>query len=190
MFNLQDPNISYMIISPEKSDNSDLENKINCERVCSILYSKDYTIINVTGFYNNKYEKSFIAITSYDNNSLRFDAIYLIDKFNQDSVIVKYNGDKEATKITKDGNEKSLSLLVYNSEHKNRTYLYNGVSFSFLENKKFFFPRKKEELKNGMIIEYFNNNKWNELPVNNLDTQYDKMFKLLMKYDKLRIECK
>ena len=47
-----------------------------------------------------------------------------------------------------------------------------------------------EELKNGMIIEYFNNNKWNELPVNNLDTQYDKMFKLLMKYDKLRIECK
>ena len=75
----------------------------------------------------------------------------------------------------------------------NKSKIY-GTKFSsqtlFLENKEFFFPRKKEELKNGMIIEYFNNNKWNELPVNNLDTQYDKMFKLLMKYDKLRIECK
>ena len=89
MFNLSDPNISYMLISPEKGDNLPSENNINCERICSILYSKDYTIIPVTGYYEGKYERSFIAVYAGDSDSLRFDAIYLMDKFNQDSVIVE-----------------------------------------------------------------------------------------------------
>jgi len=191
MFNLSDPNISYLLISPEKSDNLPSDNNLNCEKVCSILYSKDYTIIPVTGYYENKYEKSFIAISSDDDNdSLRFDAIYLMDKFDQDAVIVKYKGDEIATKVESTGTEKPMSVAIYDSDLKNKTYLYNGVSFSFVEKKRYFFPKKKEDLKNGMIVEFFNNNKWIQRQVINIESEYEKMFKLLIKYEKIRVECK
>ena len=190
MFNLLDKNISYIIVSPEKNDNSTLENNVNCEKLCSILYSKDYTIFPITGYYEGKYEKSFLAISSSNNNDdLRFDAIYVMDQFNQDSVIVKYKLDESVSKIYNDGSEKNLSLLVYDSNLNNKSYLYNGISFSFVENKRYFFPKKKEDLKDGMLIEYFNNNKWSQRYISNIDIEFDKMYKLLIKYEKVRIEC-
>ncbi len=190
MFNLLDKNISYIIISPEKSSNDKLQNNVNCEKLCSILYSKDYTIFPITGFYEGKYEKSFLAISSTNNNDeLRFDAIYVMDQFDQESVIVKYKKDESASKIFYDGSEKTLSLLVYDSNLENKSYLYNGISFSFVENKRYYFPKKKEDLKNGMLVEYFNNNKWYQRQVSNIDIEYEKMYKLLIKYEKIRIEC-
>ena len=41
-----------------------------------------------------------------------------------------------------------------------------------------------------MFVEYFNNNKWNQKQITNIESEYDKTFKLLIKYDKLRIEHK
>lgn len=190
MFNLSDPNISYILISPEKSDNLPSENNLNCEKVCSILYSKDYIIIPISGYHENKYEKSFIAINSHDNDSLRFDTIYLMDQFQQDSVIVKYNGDETATKIESNGSEKPMNVAIYDSDMRNKTYLHNGISFSFVEKKRYFYPKKKEDLKNGMVIEFFNNNKWTQRQVINVESEYEKMFRLLIKYEKIRIECK
>jgi hypothetical protein len=190
MFNLLDRNISYIIVSPEKKENNPSQNNINCEKLCSILYSKDYTIFPIAGYYDGKYEKSFLAISSSNNNDdLRFDAIYVMDQFEQESVIVKYHSDETASKISNDGSEKSLSLLVYDSNLQNKSYLYNGISFSFVENKRYYFPKKKEELKNGMLIEYFNNNKWTQRQVLNIDSEYEKLYKLLIKYEKVRIEC-
>lgn len=190
MFNLLDKNISYILVSPEKSDNSFSQNNVNCEKLCSILYSKDYTIFPITGFHEGKYEKSFLAISSSNNNDeLRFDGIQVMDEFNQDSVIVKYKGEETASKIFNDGSEKTLSLLVYDSNLQNKSYLYNGISFSFVENKRYFFPKKKEDLKNGMLIEYFNNNRWSQRNIINIDNEYDKLYKLLIKYEKVRIEC-
>ena len=78
MFNLSDPNISYLIISPEKDFLQSFENNLSCERICSILYSKDYTIIPIKSYFEGKYDKSFIAINSGDNDDLRMDSIYLI----------------------------------------------------------------------------------------------------------------
>lgn len=191
MFNLLDKNVSYIIVSPEKYSNTSLQNNVNCEKLCSILYSKDYTIFPITGFYEGKYEKSFLAISSSNNNDeLRFDAIYVMDQFEQDSVIVKYKFDESVSKILNDGSEKTLSLLIYDSNLQNKSYLYNGISFSFVENKRYYFPKKKEDLKNGMLVEYFNNNKWHQREVSNIDVEYEKMYKLLIKYEKIRVECK
>ncbi len=145
MLNLLDKNIAYLLISPEKIYNTQLENSVSCERICSILYSKGFTILQVQGYYNNRYETSFLAFTDDSNDDLRFDAIYLMDAFSQDSIIVKYRGDDFANKIMSDGSEKSLSLVIYDSEMKDKTYLYNGVSFTFTENKKYYFPSKKED---------------------------------------------
>jgi hypothetical protein len=189
MFNLLDKNISYILISPEKTSNSQLENSVNCERACSILYSKEYTIIPVTGHWEGKWEKSFLAISSSDNNDeIRKDAIFLLDWFDQESVICKYKGVEEATKLMRDGSEKPLKFLIYDSDLKNKTYLYNGVSFSFVESKKYYFPKDKDDLRNGMIIEFFNNNKWNQKTIYNIDVEFEKMYKLLIKYEKLRVE--
>jgi hypothetical protein len=189
MFNLTDPNISYILISPENKYGSQLDNKLSCERACSILYSKDYTVLSVTGHYEGQYEKSFLSIPSEESNDdLRKDLIYLLEYFNQECGIVKYKNDKNATKVFRDGSEKPMSLVIYNSDLNNKTYLYNGISFSFVEEKRYYFPKKREELKNGMVLEYFNNNNWVQKEVVDINQEYDNLFKLLMKYEKVRIQ--
>ena len=39
-----------------------------------------------------------------------------------------------------------------------------------------------------MIVEYFNENKWTKKQISNIETEYENMYKLLIKYKKLRIE--
>lgn len=189
MFNLKDSNISYIIISPEKNTNSQIANHHLCEQLCSILYSKDYTIIPIQSYYESKYDKTFIAISSSNNDSLRMDSLHLLELFKQDSIIVKYRNETEPTRIKFDGSENGLSILIYESNDNDKIYLYNGWSFCFHDKKRYLFPKKKDDLKNGMIIEYFNNNRWCSKKVLNIDMEYDRMYKLLMKYEKLRIEC-
>lgn len=187
MFNLLDQNIGYLIVSSQNDDTPPSEVRFLSDKLSNILYAKDYTLIPVTGFLNQKYEKSFIAICADGNDKLRSDAIYLMDEFNQDSIIVKYVNEDNAKKILYDGSEIPLGIAIYDSELKNKTYIYNGVSFSFIEQKRYYFPKEKRELKPGMIVEFFNNNKWTPRQIVNVESEYEKMYKLLMKYEKLRI---
>jgi hypothetical protein len=189
MFNLSDRNISYLLISPEKNSDSQFENSIVCEKICNTLYSKDYTVIPITGYFNGVYEKAFISISSNDdNNDLRFDSIYLMDNFNQNFIIVKYKGDDIPTKILPDGSEKPMDINIYDSNESNKIFLHNGISFSFVEKKRYFFPKSKSDLKSGMIVEYFSNNRWTKKTISNIESEYEKMFKLLIKYEKVRVE--
>lgn len=189
MFNLLDKNISYILFSPEKNYNTVLENNVNCERACSILYSKDYTIIPVSGHYRGKNEKSFLAISpKSSNDDIRNDAIFLLDWFEQDSVIVKYLAESEATLIKNDGSEKSMKFVIYDSNLDNKSYIFNGVSFSFVENKRYYFPKDKNDLRNGMLVEFLNNDEWKQRVIHNVDIEFEKMYKLLIKYGKLRVE--
>ena len=41
-----------------------------------------------------------------------------------------------------------------------------------------------------MIVEYLNNNKWFEKKIENPVDEWNRMFKLLSKYDKLRVALK
>ena len=190
MFNLSDPKLPFILFSPEKKGNHPIDNNIACERVCSILYSKDYTVIPLQSYFKERYDRSFIAIsTDRDPNQLRKDAIFLIENFDQESIIVKYFGDDQPTKINFDGSERPLLLAIYESAESNKVYLYNGISFSFNEQKRYFFPKKKEDLKAGMIVEYLNDNQWKAKQIFNLDSEYEKMYKLLIKYEKIRVAC-
>lgn len=184
MFNLQDSNISYLIITPSTDS---FNEKFLCEKLSNILYGKDYTVIQISGYQNQKYEKSFFAICPDDNDRLRNDALYLINEFNQDSIIIKYRDEIDAKKILSNGSELLLGLSIYESEPKNKIYIHNGISFSFTEQKRYIFPKSKEELKSGMIVEFFNNNKWIQKKITDIDSEYDKMYKLLIKYEKLRV---
>lgn len=190
MINLLDKFLAYMLVSPEREGNTILENNVNCDRVSSVLYSKDYTIIPITGFFNNKYDKSFISITEGTNDDLRTDSIYLINNFVPEPIIVKYRNDDFITKIYTDGSEIPMNIKLYESEsNENKIYIYNGVSFTLSDKKRYFFPKRKEDLKSGMIVEYFNNNKWIQKQISaDVENDYQKMFKLLIKYEKVRVE--
>jgi len=188
MFNLTDPKLSYVLINPEVEGASLLENNWNCERLCSVLYSKDSTVISLKELYQNKYSKSFIGIMSSSNNDeIRQDVLQILNFLKIESAIVKYLDQENPVSITMNGEEKPLLFNSYGIDEGLKVYIHEGVAFSFVEQKRYFHPKKKEHLKNGMVIEYFNNNQWNKKQILDLDQEFDKMYNLLIKYEKLRI---
>ena len=176
MTGLEQPNTSYIILSSNKLDD-----------MISILYAKEYQIIPIKGYYKGQYEESVIAHGRVDNDTLRKDTIFLLSNFNEDCAIIKYSGESNAKKIFRDGSEIPMGVIMYNTDDDNMSYLHNGVSFSFVESKRYWKPTKKEDFRVGMLVEYFNNNKWCERLVENPSDEYEKLYKLLIKYDKVRV---
>ena len=80
-----------------------------------------------------------------------------------------------------------MDIILYNTDSNNRSYILNGLSFSFIEEQQYYIPRKKDDFKVGMIVELFSNNKWIEKKVHNPEIEFEKMYALLMKYNKIRI---
>ena len=175
MIDLNNPKISYIVLSSDKLDD-----------MVSILYAKNYQIIPITGYYNGEYEDSVIAFGA-NNDELRSDLIFLLNHFNQDCGIIKYYDETNAKKVFHDGSEKPMGIAMYNTDSENISYLYNGVSFSFIEQVRYWKPKSKEDFKVGMLVEYFNKNKWCEKKVENPNSEYEDFYKLMMKYDKIRI---
>ena len=173
---LEQPNASYIILSSSKLDD-----------MISILYAKEYNIIPIKGYYRGQYEDSIISYGPVDNDNLRKDTLFLLNYFHQDCAIIKYMGESNAKKIFKDGSEKPLGIVMYNTDSENISYLYNGTSFSFVESKRYWKPTKKEDFKIGMLVEYLNNNKWYERKVENPNLEFEELYKLLIKYDKIRV---
>jgi hypothetical protein len=175
--NLTNPKISYIVLS---------SNKI--EDMISILYAKDYKIIPIKGYYKGNYEDSALAYSDIDNDELRKDLIFLLNHFKQDCGIIKYLDETVAKKIFSDGSEKPLGIVMYNTDSENKSFLYNGISFSFVEQKRYWFPKSEKDFKVGMIVEYNNKNKWFSKKVENPEQEYNKMYKLLIKYNKIRVQ--
>lgn len=176
MLDLKNPNISYVLISSE-----------NIKSLISYLYSRDYYLLEIKGYYQGKFEDSLIAFTELDSSELRKDCLHMMEYFDQDCVIVKYRNENSAKKIFNDGQEKPLGILLYNTDSDNKSYIHDGLSFSFVEKQLYYFPKEKSDFKSGMLIECFSNNKWIEKKVVNPDVEFDKMYSLLMKYNKIRI---
>lgn len=176
MLNLKDPKISFLLASAD-----------NINSLISYLYSRDYRLLDIKGYYQGKFENSVIAFTNLSNDELRKDALHILKHFEQDCLIVKYRDEQGAKKIFEDGQEKPLGILLYNTDSENKSYIYDGLSFSFVEQQLYYFPKKKDDFKSGMIVEYFSNNKWIEKKVIDPDLEFEKLYNLLMKYDKIRI---
>ena len=178
MVGLQQSNLSYILLSSPRIDD-----------MISILYAKDYQVIPIKGYYKGNYEDSVLASAKISNDELRRDVIMLLNHFGEDCAIIKYLEETGAKKIYRDGSERPLGIIMYNTDAENVSYLLNGLSFSFVEAKRYWKPTKKEDFKIGMIVEYFNNNKWFEKRVENPLQEYEKLYKLLIKYDKVRVGC-
>lgn len=176
MFNLKDPNISYIVAS------NDVAASMN------YLYSREsYHLIEMSKYFNGQFDRSIIAISNTDNNQLRNDAVSLMVHFNESNVIVKYREDTSPKRINQDGTETPLTVVMYNTDSSNVSYIYEGVSFSFVDQQLYFFPKEKSDFKPGMVVECFSNNDWVEKRIFDVDTEYERMYKLLIKYKKIRI---
>ncbi len=177
MLDLSNPHLSFILLSSD-----------NLDDMKSILWAKNYQIIPLQGYYQGNYEESAIAFSDIDNDELRKDLIFLLNHFRQNCGIIKYKGETGAKKIFNDGSERPLGIVLYNTDAENISYLYNGLSFSFVEQARYWKPTKKEDFKIGMIVEYLNNKNWIKREVKNLDDEYDNLYKLLIKYDKIRVQ--
>ena len=175
MTGLESSQSSYIILSTDR---------IN--EITTVLYAKEYQILHIQGYFNEVFEDSVIAY-GQDNETLRRDVIFLLDHFQQESAIIKYQGETNTKTVFFDGSEYPMDLLMYNTDSTKKTYIHNGISFAFKEAKRYWIPKTMEDLKVGMIVEYMNNNKWYERKVQNPSEEWEKLYKLLIKYDKLRV---
>ena len=171
-----DQNSAFILLSSPK-----------LEDMVSILYAKEYNILPIKNYYKGQYENSVISYGNDDNDTLRSDTLFLLSNFNENCAIIKYKGEVNAKKIFKDGSEIILDALINNVDDNNISYLNNGISFSFVESKRYWKPTNKDDFKVGMLVEYFSNNEWHEKKIENPDQEYEKLYKLLIKYDKVRV---
>lgn len=182
---LSDRNKNYLIISSYKEGEDEFINQLNVNKLETALYLRDYTVIDV---YNGS-SKCFLAHKDSDCNDIRYDAIELMYEFKQEFVIVKYKEEETAKKITYEGMEYPLGIVEYQGDSENHNFFIEGKAISFEPQKRYFYPKTPSDFKKGMIVEYKNNNhQWVEQVVMSPQIEYDRMYKLLIKYDKIRIK--
>ena len=179
MLGLEQPNTSFMLISSD-----------SLEQIVSVLYAKNYQILPIKSYFEGRFEESIMAFGMKDNDDLRNDALFLLGHFNEKNAIVKYLGESEAKRLFFNGSEDPMDIVMYNTNESNKSYIHSGISFSFVEKTRYWKPKSQEDLKIGMVVEYQNNNKWYERIVRNPKEEWEKLYKLLTKYDKVRIPAK
>lgn len=174
--NLSDKNISYMVMSSEKVDD-----------IISVLWAKSYQVIPIQGYYKGVYEDAFIAYsTTIDNDELKEEVKFLLKHFKRDNAIVKYRGETSIRKIFNDGYDFPMKVVMYPDIEK-KSYIYEGISFAFVNQQRYKSVKSKSDLKVGMIVEYYNKGKWYKQEVKNPSEEYDRFYKLFIKYDKVRV---
>ena len=190
MVNLKDNDFSCIIFELNYEDLSPSDRLKLTEKATSILYSKEFIVYDLYKTNLEKTERSLFGVSeNSDNELLRRNAIYIIETFHLEKVIVKYVGDINYTEIKSDGSESGFQLITNILNEGVDNYFINGFTFRFEKLKKYNYPRFKQNLKPGMVVEYLdNNNKWKEKTIVDLEKEYDSFYQLLMKYNKLRYE--
>jgi hypothetical protein len=176
VIDLNNPKLSFILLSSNSIDD-----------LTSVLYAKCYQLMPIKGYYRNQYEDSVLAWGDFDNDEMRQDLLFLLQHFSQDCGFIKYTGETDVRKVYRDGSERNMATTLYNADEDNVSYLLNGLSFSFVERVRYWKPKKLEDFKVGMIVEYMNGNKWYQKKVENPNKEWNDMFMLLVKYDKLRV---
>jgi hypothetical protein len=177
MNSLENKNSSYLIISSKRLN-----------EVISILYAKEYKITMMKEYFNGEFNDVILAC-GVDNESLRRDSIFILNQLHEDSAIIKYSGENSVKRVNFNGTEEPMDLLLFNTDSNYKSYIYEGVSFSFKESKRYWIPKNMNDLKIGMVVEYLNNNKWCQKIVQDPTSEWEKLYKLLIKYDKLRVSA-
>lgn len=180
-------NFSYFIISAFSEESTMPSNlKLNSVLEDSI-YLLDYTILKTGSDIDNYKSDSFFCYNlNRTSDDLRKDVIYLLNKYDLDYSVIKYIDEVNPKKIFKSGEELQLNLVEWSNDSKILNYFCSGTRFSFKEMKRYSMVKDIKDLKVGMTVEYLNNNNWTSKVVENVNIEWEKMYKLLVKYNKLR----
>lgn len=186
MSNLLDVSTSYILFTP---DTASSEYSWICEKYTSLTHAKGYSDVELTSIGGDQiYNKTYISYyTQCDNDKIRRDALALLTEFDKNSIIVKYSWENKPKMILSDGSERLLDIRFYSNEITERIYIHNGISFGFETIKRFYFPSKKQDLHKNMIIELYNDTKWVEYIVDDVDSEWEDIYKIFAKYEKIRI---
>jgi hypothetical protein len=175
MKHLQNPEYSFMLTPAYPG-------------ITSYLYSRDYFLFELKSYRDGKFEDCYLAFTEMDSLELRKDSLHLIEHFGPDEIYVKYKDDTLIRLLHASGGESPYSILEYNTNPNYKSYIHNGISFSFQEAAEYYYPKNKLDIKNGMVVECLTTKGWQEKIVENVELEYQKSYGLLMKYQKLRIK--
>jgi len=174
MLDLKNPNISYLLVP-------------NQNGISSYLFSRDYYLVDIKEYFNNKFDDFIIAFTGISDYELKEDSIHIIENFNQEFVIAKFKLENSIVKF-ENRQEILLDVILYNTDFNKKSYIHEGMSFSFIPKQSYIQPKNKNDFKAGMIIEYLSsNNQWIKRSVVDPIIEFDKMYALLIKYNKIRI---
>jgi hypothetical protein len=164
--------------------------KTNDERLNSILYSKDYRIDSLTYIRDGSMEKCLIGYppTDLTDENIRKDTLHFLNLLDIVDAIVKYRDQRDPVRINKSGQFSLLDFCLYNDISDSKDYYVDNGRLFYIKNKKrYFYLDKKEQLKKDMVVEYYNQSDWIERKVgDNINEEYDRLYRLLMKHGKLR----
>jgi hypothetical protein len=174
IMDLNNKDISYVIFSGNK-----------WSQIMSYLYSKEYTIHEMRTVQSDFIGKAILTYSSISNSELEKDTLFILEHFEEDHAYIKFKDTTEIQRISK-YNINPVSVSMYESNDDQLKYIIGEYSFSFNKMDKYMLLEKKEQITEGMCLEYFNDNKWNKTIVNDVDKEWNSMYSLLSKYNKLR----
>lgn len=187
MLELTDEAASYMIVSPARDARDPSLAMAEASRAQSLLYSRNYSLISLTGYSGGVYDRSYLAYGAAGNESLRDDAMMYLREMSQAEVLVKYSGTSLLTLVGRDGSERPVSVQEYDGREGQRAYIHGSQCFTVRDEKRYRPVASRSEIAAGMTLEYYNNERWNEVRVADPDAEYERMYRLLIKYGKLRV---
>lgn len=157
----------------------------NIQEYKNILIGNGYALYEMLSHNGIGYSNSYIAIINSEDEKIEEDCNTLIQN-GLDKFFVKYNKKDKIYKY--ENNKYKLQEITYFPIEINESYNINNATFKFKNLKEYTNIKDKEELKNGMVVEVCDKNKWISKTIQNIDEEYDTIYKLMIKYNKVRIE--
>lgn len=165
----------YILVVPNKVNSS-------ANYLWGIGYIVDF-------FKNNEGKDCIIAYhPDFDNQRMNLDVLIMQKHSLLENAFIKYLGNEYITSIDSNGKEIPNKIDYYNTSESINYFILNDLVFSFLPMKRYFYPKDKSSFKQGMVVELFNNNKWQEKIIENVDDDFDNFLKLFISHNKVRIE--
>lgn len=154
--------------------------------------SGNFHVNEIKTYLNGVYGRAVVGVprTVVECHKVKEIAIFPLLKMGCVRSIVKYQEKNHPVLLFPNGTENPLNPIPYNTDASRLTFIAEHFTFAFSEQQTYTFPEKKEDLSDNMILEYYDGNKWVERKVMDVNTEYEKMYRLLLKYKKIRVPSK
>lgn len=159
--------------------------------VLSYLYGKGYSVDEIVVYVApNTLFKAFICTSEYinDDDEVRRSAIELQNDNIISECLINYN-NYGVVRLRKDGYEEQTICKVYETDTTYPIYIKDNISYSYPTSDRYIPITNKDQLRIGMLVELYSNGEWLEKFVDNLTVDYDNIYSLFIKHNKIRTKA-